>query len=277
MTRCSEMQGILGRPPPWIVGVLNVTPDSFSDGGRYLGSNAVAAADRLIGDGADILEVGAEATGPGSLPVSTEKELERLEPVLNYLQGRALFGVDSYKSEVAERAANAGALYINDTSALRADSRMAQVVASRGLNLILMYAKDGPLPHVTEIEPVYTDPVSQIAQFLNERRTAALEAGVSESRIILDSGMGRFVSADPEVSWRILREYRRLCTKCGDAPFMIGVSRKGFLGGRLEDRDAVSQLAALRAAENGAMFIRTHNPAMMRDFLKARSKLAPQA
>lgn len=262
------------RSRPVIVGVLNVTPDSFSDGGLHLApGRAVARALEMMEEGADLVEVGGESTAPGSRPLSAEEEWARIGPVLEALAGRVPLVVDTYHADTAARALGLGALAVNDVSALRADPAMAATVARAGAGLVLMHAKDQPLPHASDRPAHYADVVADIAAFLLRQAHAAIEAGVDPGAIVLDPGWGRFVSLDPEHSFELLRRMDELVRRLDPFPVMVALSRKGFLGGRLEERDPLSQLAALHAVEKGARFVRTHHVRMMRQFLELARRL----
>ncbi len=264
----------LGTPAPWIVGVLNVTPDSFADGGRFLApERARHRAEEMIQEGATVVEVGGESTAPGSRPLDADTEWRRIAPVLEALAGRLPLAVDTYHAATAARALALGVGMINDVSALRADPAMAEVVAASEAVLVLMHAKDAPLPHVSARPRQYRDLVNEVADFLLERAQAAVRAGIGAERIVLDPGWGRFLSLDPEPSWELLRAFASLAARLHPFPVMVAVSRKGFLPAPLEERDPLSQLAALHALEHGAALVRTHHVRMMRQFLEVWRKL----
>ncbi len=257
------------------MGILNLTPDSFSDGGQFASpAEALSKADGLLAEGAATIDIGGESTAPRATPITAAEELWRIEEVVKALAPRAFVSVDTYKSAVARRCLEHGARMINDTSALRADPEMAAVVRDFDAYVVLMHSKnDGPLPHATLVPKLYHDLVSQIAEFLKSRIDVALDAGIAMERIIIDPGMGAFISTDPEDSWKVLANLDRL-RDCGvTAPILIGTSRKGFLGGALEERDPLSQLSALGAVLKGASIIRTHNVAMARSFLHSWIKM----
>jgi dihydropteroate synthase len=166
---------------------------------------------------------------------------------------------------------------VNDVSALRADPGMADVAREHGCRLVMMHAKDGPLPHATEAPRLYADIVLEIGDFLAARVEHALGRGIRQENLVLDPGWGRFVSLDSADSWRLLEGFARLAERLAPIPLMVGVSRKGFLGVPMAERDPVSQLAALLAVARGARWVRTHEPRMMRQFLEAwrRMGMAP--
>lgn len=269
-----DLVALLGSPPPWIMGVLNVTPDSFSDGGLfYETATAIAAGRRLRAEGAAIVDVGGESTAPGSRPVPAAEEQRRVLGVVEALAPLMPVSIDTYRAATAALCLERGAVMVNDVSALRADPDLARVVAGHGAALVLMHAKDAPLPHATDRPASYRDIVAEIGDFLLRRAEVALRAGVREELLLLDPGWGRFVSLDPEESFRLLRELPRLVERLRPFPVVVGVSRKGFLGGDVAERDALSQLVALDAVEKGAALVRTHNVRLMRRFLATASRL----
>lgn len=255
---------------PLIVGILNVTPDSFSDGGLFFDvDHGIQQAELMIKEGADIIEVGGEATSPNSKPVSVQEEISRIEPVLKCISGRVAVSVDTYKAAVAEKAISLGCNIINDVSACRADKGMIGVVRDSSAYVILMHSKErGLSPHVSDLDKEYADPAKEIAQFLLTRAEILINSGVSADKIILDPGMGRFLSKDPNVSWKLLNDFSIFCDLVKPYPVMVAVSRKGFLKKEGADLDLVSQTIALDAVRKGARLIRTHNPKMMREMLK---------
>ena len=256
-------------PPPWIRGDLNVTPDSFSDGGRFGRPEAAIAAGRaMLADGAHLLDVGGESTAPGRRPIPSEEELARIEPVVAALAGEAFLSIDTYHAATAARCLALGARMINDTSALRADPALAEVVREHEAFLVLMHAKDGPLPHVTPADRTYRDVVQEVGDFLAERVDFALARGIPAERLVLDPGWSAFLSHDPEDTFRLLRGLDRLVERFRPIPIMVAISRKGVLKVPLEERDPVSQLAALIAVTRGALYVRTHAPRMMAQFLE---------
>lgn len=244
-----------------LMGILNVTPDSFSDGGQFFTVNqALHQAKKMLEEGANIIDVGGESSGPGSIDVTVAEELKRVIPVVKELRQicgeQALISVDTYKSEVASQAIAAGARLINDVTALRGDEKMAGVLADAGVKVVLMYAKDKSAR--TTANPVeYEDVVKTIKSFLIARIEFAISRGVRRENIIIDPGMGAFVSANPKYSWEILarlREFEEL-----GCPILIGASRKSFLGGELKERLKPGLRAAKIAVENGAQILRVHN------------------
>ncbi len=253
--------------PPLVMGVLNCTPDSFSDGGRHLQvSDALTAAEFELRE-ADLLDVGGEATGPTARPVTAEVELSRVLPIVERLARTRPISVDTFRSSTAAACLAAGATMINDVSALRFDPLMATVVREHGAFIVLMYSKEpGDAPHATKRAVHYTDVVREVGDFLEARVEYAIAEGISEERIVLDPGMGAFVGDDGD-SWELLSGIDRLKSRFGQLPLLVGTSRKGFLGGALHDRDPLSQLTALIAQVKGAAILRTHNPSMAKQFL----------
>lgn len=267
-----------------IMGILNVTPDSFSDGGKYFDAEkAVAQALKMIRDGADIIDVGGESTGPGSLAVTEEEELKRVIPVIEKIKismakrtvilssskdthGARSYGfdrltmtpvlsVDTYKAQIAQSAICAGASMVNDVTALRGDTKMASLIAKTGVKVVLMYSKDST-PRTTREPKQYADVIKTVSDFLEERIAYALNAGIKKSQIIIDPGMGAFVSGEPKYSLEILRRLGEL--KRLGCPILVGASRKSFLPGAVADRSAPTFIANLVAAKNGADILRVH-------------------
>ncbi len=208
-----------------LMGVLNATPDSFSDGGQHNSPEAaIEFGSRLAKDGADLVDVGGESTRPGSSPVSAQIELERVLPVVRGLSERGIpVSVDTMKAEVAATAIALGAKMINDVSALR-DPDMASVCATGGVSVCLMHMQG--TPKTMQQAPQYDDVVSEVCEFLLERATYAESQGISKGRIWIDPGIG-FGKTD-EHNFRLLRNLDRICSL--GYPVLLGVSRKGFIG-----------------------------------------------
>jgi dihydropteroate synthase len=246
-----------------IMGVLNVTPDSFSDGGLYF--NKDAAIERglaLEHGGADIIDIGGESTRPYSEEVSLEDELARVIPVIDALKDRLKIpiSIDTCKAEVAKQALKAGASMINDISALRFDPAMVSVAAEAGVPLILMHMKG--TPGDMQDNPVYNDLISEIFDFLNNAIGMAEKAGIKKDMIILDPGIGFGKSFDHNLT--IIRDLARF--KELDRPIILGTSRKAFIGqilGRNPEERDVGTMATLSAGIlNGAHIVRVHNVKM---------------
>jgi dihydropteroate synthase len=241
------------------MGVVNVTPDSFSDGGVNLDpSDAVASARRMHTEGAAIVDVGGESTRPGSGPVTVEEELRRVVPVLEELDGLPL-SIDTSKPQVAERALELGAVLVNDATALRGDATVAGVVADYGAYLCLMHMRGEP--RTMQADPRYDDVVAEVARFLDERLTFAVAQGVPEEAICLDPGIG--FGKTVEHNFELLRRLDEL-TALG-RPILVGISRKSSLGKIMGDPDAKSGStaasvgAAVLAYERGASIFRVHD------------------
>ena len=242
------------------MGVVNVTPDSFSDGGVNLDPDvAAASARRMIDEGAAIVDIGGESTRPGAEPVSADDELRRIVPVLERLAGQIPVSIDTSKAAVASRALDLGAELVNDVTALRADPGLAGVVADRGAYLCLMHMLGEP--RTMQRDPRYDDVVSEVAAFLEERLTAAVEAGIPEERICLDPGIGFGKTVDH--NFELVRRLDEL-TALG-RPILVGFSRKSSLGKLLGDPEATTGTtaasvgAAVAAYERGATILRVHD------------------
>jgi dihydropteroate synthase len=241
------------------MGVVNVTPDSFSDGGVHLEPGAAAAAGRrMLEEGAAIVDVGGESTRPGSDGVSADEELRRIVPVLEALHG-APISIDTAKADVAGRALELGAELVNDVTALRADPRMVEVVAEAGAYLCLMHMQGEP--RTMQRNPTYDDVASEVAAFLEERLRFAVDAGIEEERIVLDPGIGFGKTVDQ--NFELVRRLDVL-TALG-RPVLVGFSRKSSLGRIVGDSTATtgslaaSLAAAVAAYERGATILRVHD------------------
>ncbi|HEY7890671.1 MAG TPA: dihydropteroate synthase [Solirubrobacteraceae bacterium] len=260
-----------------VMGIINVTPDSFSDGGLFLDRDAaVAHGLQLVAQGADILDIGGESTRPGSEPVSLEQELERVIGVVDAL-GAALeaprISIDTRKAAVARAALTAGASLVNDVSALRSDPAMAGVIASAGAECCLMHMQGEP--RTMQADPRYSDVVDDVKAFLEERLRHAVESGIDEQRIMLDPGIGfgKTVAQNLE----LLRRLDELCAL--GRPILIGPSRKSFIARTLaeaaphasqpppEERLAGTIATCVIALERGARVFRVHDVTPVRDAL----------
>ena len=244
---------------PSVMGVVNVTPDSFSDGGVHLRPAAAAAAGRrMLDEGAAIVDVGGESTRPGSEGVSAEEELRRVVPVLESLHGAAI-SIDTAKAEVARRALELGAELVNDVTALRGDAQMAEVVAESGAYVCLMHMQGEP--RTMQRDPRYGDVVAEVKAFLEERLAAAVAAGITEERICLDPGIG--FGKTVEHNFELIRRLDELAAL--GRPVVVGFSRKSSLGKLLGDADATTGTtaasvgAAVAAYERGATILRVHD------------------
>ncbi len=244
---------------PLIMGILNVTPDSFSDGGSFLNPGKAFEQAHLIAEqGADFIDIGGESTRPGAQPVSAEEELRRVLPVIEKLTGsiNIPISVDTTKAEVAGEALAAGAEIVNDVSALRQDPCMAETIAQADATVILMHMRGEP--RTMQVEPHYDDLITEVRGFLHERVRSAKDAGIAEDRILVDPGIGfgKRLGDNLEILAR-LREFSGL------GPVLIGPSRKSFIGKILDvpvDERAFGTAAAVAAATlNGADVIRVHD------------------
>ncbi|MDZ4780419.1 MAG: dihydropteroate synthase [Planctomycetia bacterium] len=253
---------------PALMGIVNVTPDSFSDGGSYLDVDAaVAHALRLAGDGAEILDIGGESTRPYSAPVSAEAELRRVLPVIEQLVQwtNVPISIDTSKAIVAHRAIAVGAEIINDVTALTSDPEMLRVAAESGAGVCAMHMRG--TPHTMQDDPRYENVVTEVLDYLRERRDALLAAGVTADRICLDPGIGFGKTHEHNVTlcanaWR----FHEL-----GCPLLVGHSRKGFIGKLIGDKDADRTAGtigvACALATQGVQIIRVHDVAAVRQAL----------
>jgi len=247
-------------PRPSVMGVVNVTPDSFSDGCLHLDADTAAAAARaMVAAGAAIVDVGGESTRPGSAGVSLDEELRRVVPVLERLRGEVPVSIDTSKAEVARRALALGAELVNDVTALRGDPALAGVVADGGGYLCLMHMQGDP--RTMQVDPRYDDVVAEVARFLEERLAVAVGQGIREERVCLDPGFGfgKTVAHNLE----LLRRLDELAAL--GRPLLVGLSRKSTLGRLYGSPDATtastaaSVAAAVQAFERGAAIVRAHD------------------
>ncbi len=251
------------------IGVLNTTPDSYVDGDQYVTvESAIKRAGILLDEGADIIEIGGESTGPNSLDVSLEEELKRTIPVIQAIKEKypsARLSIDTYKANVAQEAVKAGAEMVNDITAGRADRDMFRTIAEANVDFVMMYSKD-TTPRTTITPVTYTDVVAHILDFFQERLEIAKEAGIAADHIIVDPGLGHFISSDPTYSFQIIAQLEKFQSL--GKPIFISPSRKSLLAGkenlktadRLPGTIAASALSCL----HGATYIRTHDVAEVR-------------
>ncbi len=266
----------LGRRT-YIMGVLNVTPDSFSDGGNYFTPEAaVTQAERLVEQGADIIDIGGESTRPYADPVPAEEELRRVIPVIEALAERIAvpISIDTSKAVVAGQALAAGAAIINDISALRLDPGMCALAAESGAPVVLMHMRG--TPKNMQAEPIYTDVVAEIGYFLSDTVAAAVNGGISRDRLIIDPGIGFGKTVAHNL--QIIQNLSKL--QALDLPILIGPSRKAFIRTLLKNADdddirpdmpvvETGTLAAVCAAVlNGAHIVRVHDVEGIRAALK---------
>jgi dihydropteroate synthase len=256
-----------GEPPFKIIGIVNVTPDSFSDGGLYLDPAAAIAHGReLEADGAAILDIGGESTRPGAEPVAADEELRRVLPVIEGLAGAsAQISIDTSKASVAAAALRAGATLVNDVTAFRGDPRMASLVAETGADCCLMHMLGEP--RTMQVDPAYEDVVSDVKAFLEERMAFAIGGGIAEERIMLDPGIG--FGKTVEHNLELLRRIDELVAI--GRPVVIGTSRKSFLG-RITGRDVGDRIAGsiatnVLAYARGVRVFRVHDVRPVRDAL----------
>ena len=247
-------------PRPSVMGVVNVTPDSFSDGGVHLDLRAAAsAARRMVDEGAAIVDIGGESTRPGSGGVPAQEELRRVLPVLGALAGQVPLSIDTAKAEVARRALELGVEMVNDVTALRTEPDLALVVAEAGSYLCLMHMQGEP--RTMQANPRYEDVVSEVAAFLEERLAFAVSEGIPEERICLDPGIG--FGKTVEHNFELVRRLGELVSL--GRPLLLGFSRKSSLGRILGDPSATtgplsaSLAVAVAAYERGATIIRAHD------------------
>lgn len=254
------------------MGVVNVTPDSFSDGGRYLDQAAAIAHGReLIADGADILDIGGESTRPGAEPVEAEEERRRVVPVITALAASSgqpvQLSIDTSKATVAAAALDAGATLVNDVTAFRGDPEMAGLVAARGVDCCLMHMLGEP--RTMQLDPRYDDVVSDVKAFLEERVAFAVRAGIPEERILLDPGIGFGKTLAHNLE--LLRRLDEIVAL--GRPVVIGTSRKSFLGRLTGREDPAARLPGtiatnVLAYERGARVFRVHDVAPVQDALR---------
>ncbi len=244
-----------------IMGILNVTPDSFSDGGRYFDeTSAINKALQMVGDGADIIDIGGESTRPGSEPMPVEEELRRILPVIKSIarEIKIPVSIDTYKSEIAKRALDAGASMVNDISGLRFDPEMAKVVSDYKVPVVIMHIKG--TPKIMQHKPVYDALIPEILEYLRQSITIAGEAGISDNVIMIDPGLGfgKTFEHNLEIIHN-LHEFALL-----EKPVLIGPSRKAFIGKILGDVPPDERLEGTAAAVaisimNGANIVRVHD------------------
>ena len=270
--QCGKFRLSLARP--LIMGVVNITPDSFSDGGSFAtASTALAHARRLVDEGADLIDIGGESTRPGAGGVALDEERRRVLPVLEQLAGGTVpISIDTQKPELMREAIAAGASMINDVNALQAPGALA-AVAQSDVAVCLMHMQGTPADMQTD--PHYEDVVAEVLEFFGDRMRAAHAAGIAPDRIVLDPGFG--FGKTLEHNLELLRRLDRFNTT--GAAVLAGLSRKGMLGrltGReVDERVYASIAAALIAVENGARIVRVHDVAATRDALAVWTAVNP--
>jgi dihydropteroate synthase len=250
------------------MGIVNVTPDSFSDGGRYREADAaVQHALSLVADGADLIDIGGESTRPYSEVLSAQEELDRVMPVVEALVGKtqAAISIDTNKAAVARAAIEAGAEIINDVTALTGDSEMIEVAIATSAGVCVMHMQG--TPQTMQDDPRYVDVVAEVHSYLKERRDALLAAGIERTRICLDPGIGFGKTHEHNI---VLMAHCRELHALG-CPVLVGHSRKGFLGKLMgdkeADRDQATVGAALALALQGVQIVRAHNVRAVREAL----------
>ena len=254
----------------YVMGIVNVTPDSFSDGGKFLNHrHAVDHAKRMLDEGADIIDVGGESTRPGAQPVSLEEERRRVLPVIEQLalHGEVPLSIDTTKVALAREAIHAGAVIINDVSSFSCDPEMARLVAAHKVAVVLMHMKG--TPQTMQHQAVTGCPLSEILSFLKERIDYAESAGIGAQQIIIDPGIG-FGKSVPEGNLRIIKNLATL-RQLGK-PILVGLSRKAFIGHVLDlgvdDREEGTAAAIALAVNNGAHIVRVHDVKKMKRVVK---------
>lgn len=243
-----------------IMGILNITPDSFSDGGKFLDSQVAANhAIKMIENGADMIDVGGESSRPGAKPVLIDEELKRILPVIKAIREKSdcLISVDTYKSKVAEAALNLGADLINDISSLSFDGKMAGVISAYKVPLVLMHMQG--VPENMQLNPLYVNIINDLITFFKSKISIAKEAGVSNNMIILDPGIGFGKRVDD--NFEIIRELKQICNM--GYPILLGTSRKSFIGDTLglpiNDRLEGTLASVAIGVLNGAKILRVHD------------------
>lgn len=258
-----------------VMGILNVTPDSFSDGGRFLDpQRALAHFERMVSEGADLVDIGAESTRPGSQAIDEREEIRRLKPVLEAIGKRATvpLSIDTHKAGVAERAIDWGAVLINDVSALEHDPRMGHVVARTKAGLVLMHKRG--TPHDMQEYCEYDNVVEEVREYLGNRMRHAEELGIAREHMLVDPGIGFAKNAQQNLSLlKGLGAFRQL-----GRPVLVGVSNKSFIGtvtGQPIDQRVMGTAAAVAAAVwGGARMVRVHDVGSARDVVRVSEAIA---
>jgi dihydropteroate synthase len=275
MELLAKGQTISFNERPLLMGIVNVTPDSFFDGGRFLDPQAaVAHAVRLVEEGADLLDIGAESTRPGAVPVEETEERRRLIPVVTAVAKAVSvpISVDTSKAVVAQAAIEAGAIIVNDVTALRGDPAMVDLIALSGAGVVLMHMQG--TPQTMQQAPRYHDVVEEVQDFLTERVRFSMERGVARHQIMVDPGIGFGKALAHNLD---LLAQLRTFTKLG-FPLLVGPSRKAFIGQLVEqsaqDRAWGTAGVIALAVEQGADILRVHDVAVMRDVVKVAAAIS---
>ena len=247
------------RKRPLVMGILNATPDSFSDGGKFrTPKDAIAQAELMIASGVDLIDIGGESTRPGAEPISLQEELDRVLPVIEGLKNHGVaLSIDTYKAETMRQALNAGVDCVNDIWALRQPGSVKAVLENPICGIVLMHMQRDPL--TMQFNPEYEDVITQVKQFLKERADLLVEQGVEPQRIAIDPGFGFGKSLEHNLT--MLSQFQAFSSL--GYPVLAGISRKSMLGkitGKdTQDRLAPSVAAAIMAADRGAMIVRVHD------------------
>lgn len=267
--RCGRyLFDLTNRKRPIVMGILNATPDSFSDGGRFQSAaDAISLAESMIASGVDLIDIGGESTRPGAIPVSLQEELDRVMPVIEGLKNCGVpLSIDTYKAETMLQALEAGVDCVNDIWALRQQGALDAVLKSSNCGIVLMHMQRDPL--TMQFNPEYQNVVSEVMEFLSERANLLLSKGVEQNRIALDPGFGFGKSLEHNLE--MLAKFDRF-SELG-YPVLAGISRKSMLGKitgkEVDQRLSPSIAAAIMAADRGAKIIRVHDVPDTVDALK---------
>ena len=266
---------------PLVMAILNVTPDSFSDGGKYVSPDAaLKRVEQMIAEGADIIDIGGESTRPDSARIGADEEISRVVPVIESVKSRldVAVSIDTSKAEVAEAALKAGAEIINDVSGLRFDPRVGSVAARHGAGIVLMHLR-GTFESMHRQEPV-EDIFAEVREGLRWSIDRARDAGVEDARIALDIGLGFSKTFDQNL--QLIGRLDKMCREFPDSPMLVGASRKSFIGKILggippEKRVSGSLAAAIVAAWNGASIVRVHDVRQTIEALKVAMAIKSEA
>ena len=256
------------RKRPIVMGILNATPDSFSDGGKFrTPKDAIAQAELMIASGVDLIDIGGESTRPGAEPVALQEELDRVLPVIEALKDCGIpLSIDTYKSETMRQALNAGVDCVNDIWALRQDDAVNSVLGSENCGIVLMHMQRDPL--TMQFNPDYKNVIVEVKQFLKDRVELLISKGISQDRIVIDPGFGFGKSLEHNIN--MLANFADFSSL--GLPVLAGISRKSMLGkitGKdTNERVAASIAAAVMAADRGARIVRVHDVAETVDALK---------
>lgn len=269
----TDQHHVLALNRPLIMGIVNITPDSFSDGGRYLSTQkAIQHARNLIEEGADIVDIGGESTRPGSLPVSIDEELDRVIPVLEALRDTQIpVSIDTSKPEVMKEAIKAGAFMINDVNALRNPGALEVIAQNHHILACLMHMQG--IPQNMQQQPKYIHVVDEVKDFLQQRINAAIAAGISKDRLIIDPGFGFGKTLQHNLT--LLNQLNQL--EIQGIPILVGISRKSMLGAitgnSVDNRLHESIASALLAVIKGAKIVRVHDVKATKDALAVHTAL----